>query len=223
MGLGRRLSGLTTVAFGRGAGRRFGRQRGSGTPPNRRRAQPRKNAGVAGRDRRASDASWRSARWAVTARFHSLVLCPQAAHSPRSSSKRSIAIVARANIERAGLGDAGHRTRPAPAAGLSLRSLVAHEEESFDFIFIDADKEGYPEYLELSLALAHPGTLIVADNVIRNGEVANPRQHRQSEVQPGVRLFPGVGGRRPSRTSATAVQTVGSKGYDLGFALLLVI
>jgi predicted O-methyltransferase YrrM len=97
--------------------------------------------------------------------------------------------------------------------------LVAQEEETFDFIFIDADKEGYPEYLELSLALAHPGTLIVADNVVRDGEVANPDS--TDERVRGVRLFLELAAADP-RVSATAVQTVGSKGYD-GFALLLVI
>jgi predicted O-methyltransferase YrrM len=127
------------------------------------------------------------------------------------------ALVARANIERAGLGEVV-TVRVGPAAD-SLRSLVAQEEKSFDFIFIDADKEGYPEYLELSLALAHPGTVIVADNVVRNGEVANPRS--TDERVRGVRLFLELAAADP-RVSATAVQTVGSKGYD-GFALLLVI
>jgi predicted O-methyltransferase YrrM len=127
------------------------------------------------------------------------------------------ALVARANIERAGLGDVV-TVRVGPAAD-SLRSLVAQEEETFDFIFIDADKEGYPEYLELSLALAHPGTLIVADNVVRDGEVANPDS--TDERVRGVRLFLELAAADP-RVSATAVQTVGSKGYD-GFALLLVI
>jgi predicted O-methyltransferase YrrM len=127
------------------------------------------------------------------------------------------AAVARANIERAGLGDVV-TVRVGPAAD-SLRSLVAQEEKSFDFIFIDADKEGYPEYLELSLALAHPGTVIVADNVVRNGEVANPGS--TDERVRGVRLFLELAAADP-RVSATAIQTVGSKGYD-GFALLLVI
>jgi predicted O-methyltransferase YrrM len=125
--------------------------------------------------------------------------------------------VARANIERAGLGDVV-TIRVGPAAE-SLRSLVSEEEEVFDFIFIDADKEGYPEYLELSLALAHPGTLIIADNVVRDGEVVNPES--TDERVRGVRLFLELAAADP-RVSATAIQTVGSKGYD-GFALLLVI
>ena len=57
------------------------------------------------------------------------------------------------------------------AASDSLRAMIAAGESPFDFIFIDADKPGYYEYLELSLQLAHPGTVIVADNVIRNGAV----------------------------------------------------
>jgi predicted O-methyltransferase YrrM len=73
--------------------------------------------------------------------------------------------------------------------------------------------------LELSLALAHAGTLIVADNVIRNGEVANPNS--SDERVRGVQLFLELAAADP-RVSATAIQTVGSKGYD-GFALLLVI
>jgi len=131
--------------------------------------------------------------------------------------KEKHALVARNNIDRAGLSDVV-TIRVGPAAD-SLRSLVAEEEETFDFIFIDADKEGYPEYLELSLALSHAGTLIVADNVVRNGEVANP-DTTDARVH-GVRLFLELAAAN-RRVSATAVQTVGSKGYD-GFALLLVI
>jgi predicted O-methyltransferase YrrM len=126
------------------------------------------------------------------------------------------AVVARANIERAGLGDVV-TVRVGPATE-SLQSLVAEKEEAFDFIFIDADKEGYPEYLELSLALAHVGTLIIADNVVRDGEVANPKSTDQ-RVR-GVQHFLELVAADP-RVSATAIQTVGSKGYD-GFALLLV-
>ncbi|MGH3732127.1 MAG: O-methyltransferase [Acidimicrobiales bacterium] len=127
------------------------------------------------------------------------------------------ATVARANINRAGVGDLVD-IRVGPAAE-SLRSLVASKTEPFDFVFIDADKVGYPEYLQLSLALAHSGSVIVADNVVRNGEVANP--DTADENVKGVRLFLESAAADP-RVSATAVQTVGSKGYD-GFALLLVV
>lgn len=127
------------------------------------------------------------------------------------------ALVARANLDRAGLADIV-TVQVGPAAE-TLRSLAAQRVDAFDFIFIDADKEGYPEYLELSLALSHPGTLIVADNVVRDGEVANPDNTDQRVS--GVRLFLELAAADP-RVSATAIQTVGSKGYD-GFALLLVI
>jgi predicted O-methyltransferase YrrM len=125
--------------------------------------------------------------------------------------------VARANLDRAGLEELVD-IRVGPAAE-SLRSMVADEEEPFDFIFIDADKEGYPEYLELSLALTHLGTVIVADNIVRDGQVANLGS--TDERVRGVRLFLELAAADP-RVSATAIQTVGSKGYD-GFALLLVV
>jgi predicted O-methyltransferase YrrM len=125
--------------------------------------------------------------------------------------------VARANLDRAGLEELVD-IRVGPAAE-SLRSMVADEEEPFDFIFIDADKEGYPEYLELSLALTHPGTVIVADNIVRDGQVVN--LNSTDERVRGVRLFLELAAADP-RLSATAIQTVGSKGYD-GFALLLVV
>jgi predicted O-methyltransferase YrrM len=125
--------------------------------------------------------------------------------------------VARANLDRAGLEELVD-IRVGPATE-SLRSMVADEEEPFDFIFIDADKEGYPEYLELSLALAHLGTVIVADNIVRDGQVAN--LDSVDERVRGVRLFLELAAADP-RVSATAIQTVGSKGYD-GFALLLVV
>ncbi|MGD0054810.1 MAG: O-methyltransferase [Acidimicrobiales bacterium] len=127
------------------------------------------------------------------------------------------ASVARTNIERAGL-SALVEVRVGPAQR-SLQSLIDEGAEPFDFIFIDADKEGYPRYLELSLQLSRPGTLIVADNVVRDGEVVNPAS--PDERVQGIRQFleqlAGEG-----RVEATAVQTVGAKGYD-GFALIRVL
>ncbi|MGA7834674.1 MAG: O-methyltransferase [Acidimicrobiales bacterium] len=124
--------------------------------------------------------------------------------------------VARTNLERAGLSSLVQvRVGPAPA---SLRQMIDERVEPFDFIFIDADKEGYPEYLELSLSLSRPGTVIVADNVVRQGEVANP-ESVDSRVQ-GVRTFLERAAADP-RLEGTAVQTVGSKGYD-GFAIFIV-
>jgi len=124
--------------------------------------------------------------------------------------------VARANLERAGLAHLVE-VRVGPAAD-SLRSLAAAHEEPFDFIFIDANKNQYPEYLELSLELSRPGTVIVADNVVRNGEVANAAS-ADANVR-AVREFLDLAARDP-RLSGTVIQTVGAKGYD-GFALLLV-
>lgn len=124
--------------------------------------------------------------------------------------------VARRNIDQAGL---GHLVdiRVGPAAE-SLEALVNEAVEPFDFIFIDADKEGYPEYLEFSLRLSRTGTVIVADNVVREGEIENSKS--SDERVRGVRKFLELAAEN-ERLEGTAVQTVGSKGYD-GFALLLV-
>jgi predicted O-methyltransferase YrrM len=120
--------------------------------------------------------------------------------------------VARANIANAGL---AHLVdlRLGPAAD-TLPQLTG----PFDFIFIDADKPGYPAYLSWALKLSRTGTVIVADNVVRDGEVANP-DSGDPRVQ-GVRKFLAQLATEP-RVSATVVQTAGSKGYD-GFALAIV-
>lgn len=125
--------------------------------------------------------------------------------------------VARANIARAGLSTLVDLQ---VGAGLEiLPQLVAGGRGPFDFIFIDADKENYPGYFEWSLKLARPGTLIVVDNVVRDGAVIDPASS-DPRVQ-GVRRFHEVVAAEP-RVSATAIQTVGSKGYD-GFTLASVI
>ena len=100
----------------------------------------------------------------------------------------------------------------------TLSQLVQEGTGPFDFIFIDADKPNNPTYLEWSLKLSRPGTVIVGDNVVRNGEVANP-ESTDPKVQ-GVRQFCELMAAEP-RLSATAIQTVGCKGYD-GFAIALV-
>jgi predicted O-methyltransferase YrrM len=124
--------------------------------------------------------------------------------------------VARTNIERAGLSSRVEvRVGPAPA---SLRRMIDEGIEPFDFIFIDANKEGYPEYLELSIPLSRPGTVILADNIVRKGEVANP--HSADPLVQGVQRFLELAAADP-RLQGTAVQTVGSKGHD-GFALFVV-
>ncbi|MFL6076787.1 MAG: O-methyltransferase [Mycobacteriales bacterium] len=122
--------------------------------------------------------------------------------------------LARANLAGAGLdGVAEVRTGPALE---TLPALAA--ADPFDLVFIDADKPSNPEYLAWALKLARPGTLIVADNVVRDGAVVDPAS-ADPRVQ-GVRRFTELVAAEP-RLSATAIQTVGAKGYD-GFVLALV-
>jgi caffeoyl-CoA O-methyltransferase len=93
--------------------------------------------------------------------------------------------VARRSIERAGLGSMVEiRVGPAKEA---LRDLIHSGGEPFDVIFIDADKTGYVEYLDLSLQLSHPGTIILADNVIRNGQVLDENAKDPSDR--GIRAY----------------------------------
>jgi predicted O-methyltransferase YrrM len=101
----------------------------------------------------------------------------------------------------------------------SLQALHATGVAPFDLVFIDADKAGYPDYLEWALRLSHPGTVIVADNVVRDGKVVEA-DSADPNIQ-GVRRFTELVAAEP-RLSATVLQTVGSKGYD-GFALAVVL
>ena len=123
------------------------------------------------------------------------------------------AAVARANLDRAGFAD-----RVEIHVGPALETL-ARLTGAFDLIFIDADKENYAAYFDWAVRLARPGTLIIADNVVRGGGVVDP-SHEDPRVQ-GIRRFVERLA-ADSRVSATAVQTVGSKGYD-GFILALVV
>ncbi len=125
--------------------------------------------------------------------------------------------VARANIARAGL-DERVEVRVGPASE-SLARLADHGDGRFDLVFIDADKEGYPDYLGWALRLTRPGSLIVADNVVRGGAVIDPAD-ADPRVQ-AVRRFIELVAAEP-RLDATVIQTVGSKGYDgLAFALVV--
>ncbi|HEY1939802.1 MAG TPA: O-methyltransferase [Candidatus Angelobacter sp.] len=124
--------------------------------------------------------------------------------------------VARANIARAGLSNVVEIKLG--RAIDSLQQLVHDGGKPFDLIFIDADKQGYSDYLKWSLKLARQGTLIVADNVVRKGEVINPNS-TDTNVQ-GIRRFNEVLAAQKNVTT-TEIQTVGSKGYD-GLALILV-
>lgn len=122
--------------------------------------------------------------------------------------------IARLNIGLAGLDD-----RIELREGPALRSLEdLGDIPPFDLIFIDADKPNNPGYLEWALHYSRPGTLIIGDNVVRDGEVING-QSDDARVQ-GVRRFIEMTGDNP-RLTATALQTVGVKGWD-GFTLAIV-
>jgi len=125
--------------------------------------------------------------------------------------------VARGNIARAGLaGVVEQRLGPALA---TLPKIAAESHEPFDLIFIDANKSTMAEYFDWALKLSRPGTMIIADNVVRDGRVIDAAS-QDADVQ-GVRRFnERMAAER--RVSATEIQTVGSKGYD-GFALALVL
>jgi len=130
--------------------------------------------------------------------------------------------VARANIARAGFGEVVE-LRVGPALE-TLPELAAEGAGPFDLIFIDADKGNYPGYFEWSLKLSRPGTLIVGDNVVRDGAILDPDAKDpltgDTNLIRGVRRFYELLSAEP-RVSATAIQTVGGKGYD-GFALAIV-
>jgi predicted O-methyltransferase YrrM len=131
-------------------------------------------------------------------------------------AKPEFAAVARDSIERAGLGDVVE-VRVGPA----LEALPVLEEEGagpFDLTFIDADKVNTPNYFAWALAHSRPGSLIVADNVVRDGSLGDPEDpdpatEAQRQLHEALADEP--------RVSATTIQTVGSKGYD-GFLIALV-
>jgi predicted O-methyltransferase YrrM len=125
--------------------------------------------------------------------------------------------VARRNIARAGL-----EKKVEVRIGSAIDSLPKLEAEGFakkfDLVFIDADKQGYTEYLDWSLRLTHPGSLIIADNVVRKGEVINADS--KDEFVQGIRRFNDALSKE-KRVDATAIQVVGAKGYDgLAFAVV---
>lgn len=124
--------------------------------------------------------------------------------------------IARTNLARAGLaGMAEVRVGP---ASHSLAALAAARGEPFDLVFIDADKESTADYFTAVMPLTRVGSVIVVDNVVRNGAVIDV--HSTDATVLGIRRFNELITHDP-RVSATAVQTVGAKGYD-GFALLYV-
>ncbi len=124
--------------------------------------------------------------------------------------------VARNNFDMAGVGSQVEIIND--DAKSALAALIVRSVEPFDLVFIDADKPGYVDYLASSLKLSHKGTVIVADNVVRKGEVANPETDEERVV--GIRNFLRALADKKS-LQTTALQTVGSKGYD-GFSVSIV-
>jgi predicted O-methyltransferase YrrM len=125
--------------------------------------------------------------------------------------------VARANIKRAGLENSVDIR-----VGKALETLPQLYDEDcppFDMFFIDANKDAIPEYFQWALKLGRKGSLIVVDNIVRGGKILDDKSE-DANVQ-GVRRFYDMLAKEP-RVSATAIQTVGSKGYD-GFALAVLV
>jgi predicted O-methyltransferase YrrM len=124
--------------------------------------------------------------------------------------------VARGNIANAGFGSQVEvRLGDARA---SIQQLVEEATGPFDLIFIDADKQSIPHYFEWSLKLSRKGTVIIVDNVVREGALIDAKSSEPNVL--GVRKLHEMLA-NDSRVSATTMQTVGSKGYD-GFTMALV-
>lgn len=123
--------------------------------------------------------------------------------------------VARRNLERAGVGD---RVDVIVGAALDTLPGLQARGEVFDLVFIDADKENNSAYVEWAITLGRPGTIIVVDNIARNGRVLDPAPDDQ-QAQAVRAMFDMIGAH--PRLDAAAIQTVGAKGWD-GFAVALV-
>jgi predicted O-methyltransferase YrrM len=127
-----------------------------------------------------------------------------------------------AEVARKNLRNAGVLDRVELRVGRAIDSLPTLKKTAaapFDLIFIDADKESYPEYLQWSLKLSRPGTVIVADNVVREGKVVEA--NCDDPLVQGVKRFTELMAAEP-RLSATVLQTVGIKGYD-GLSVAVVL
>ena len=132
-------------------------------------------------------------------------------------AKPEHADVARGNLKRAGV-----ETLVDVKVGAALDvlpRLSAERSGPFDLVFIDADKPNYPHYLEWAIRLARNGSLIVADNVVRDGAIVE--EHSDDPMVQGARDFNALLG-SDHRVTGTILQTVGAKGYD-GFAIALVV
>ncbi|RAU98450.1 O-methyltransferase [Mycolicibacter senuensis] len=121
--------------------------------------------------------------------------------------------VARANLDRAGVGD-----RAKVIVGPALETLPTLTGDPFDLVFIDADKENNVGYLDWAVRLCRPGSVIVVDNVIREGTILQPASG--DATARGSRDVLELMGEHP-RLQAAAIQTVGAKGWD-GFAIAVV-
>ncbi len=121
--------------------------------------------------------------------------------------------VARANLQRAGVGE-----QVEVIVGVALDTLPTVSGGPFDLVFIDADKENYPAYLEWAVRLSRPGSVIVVDNVIREGRVLSPEP--EDSAAQAVRRTLEMMGAHP-KLDTVVLQTVGAKTWD-GFALALV-
>ena len=132
-----------------------------------------------------------------------------------------IADIARANLERAGVGQKVEVRlgRGADVLPTLAEAILDGSTAPFDLVFIDADKESNTVYLDWAARLGRPGTVVVVDNTVRGGEVANPATESAQiiGVQRGLEML----GRDP-RFDATAIQTLDAKGYD-GIAIALVV
>jgi len=123
--------------------------------------------------------------------------------------------VARRNLAFAGVTHADVRVGPASE---TLTQMVESGESPFDLIFIDADKPNIPTYLDRAIQLSRPGTVIVVDNVVRDGQVADPATQDPNSI--GVRAMNTMLASRAD-VVATSLQLVGAKGYD-GFCVIRV-
>jgi predicted O-methyltransferase YrrM len=124
--------------------------------------------------------------------------------------------VARANIARAGFAEVVE-LRVGSALDL-LPKLASEDHEPFDLVFIDADKQNIPAYFDWAVTLAHAGSMIIVDNVVRDGDVINADTD-DTGTQGVRRFFDRVS--TSALVTSTAIQTVGVKGYD-GFTLSIV-
>ena len=167
--------------------------------------------------RRAAQSS-KSAHWAATAPSGWPAPCPTAAQSSRSNSSRITPKIARANFEAAGLADRveirvgrGRDIAAAPCRQAAGRPSTSSSSTP--------TSRASPTICDWSLKLSRPGTVIIADNVVRDGKILNANS-RDPHVR-GVQQFLELVAANP-RLSATAMPTVGARGYD-GFAMALVL